>query len=735
MSRTETLDGPGDEVQAMSARNEMHAGYAGNVVQVAQAGVINIYSGLGKITPWRVPRALRTFENQVLLLQWLVSMIPALVDPVSLIIVHGPPGIGKTEVVRQFAHLNRGRFSGGQFHIDCSGLTATDGTGEVLGKLLRSIGIKDQHLPADREDRQGLFLTMTASKPVLIVLEDATEAPHVRAALPNSEGSMVLVTAAGDLSSLSELVADGAQFRAVDRFSQASSIRLLARICGPERVAAESMAADALARLCGGMPDTICRAGMLLVRNSGWTIAQVARELSPASTATPAPEPDGELLIVSRTYDALYDSLPEPAQRVYLLLGWLPLPDVSTAAVAVAAGHDTANAATLLDDLRSAGLLETRPDGRHELRELAREHASRLAAEAAGAAGAAQADDPDQAGEQDRALHALVRWFVIRAAYADRAVIGRERARAGSHEHLLAGHQDPFAAADDSERKKLADAWLDSERASMVPLVRAAAEHGWHDETWQLAEALTGAYYYNHRHLADWLAVSRLGIRAAQRCGNDQAEARLLLSASRAHADHGDADLARDAVEAAMVIAERGTNAVLLASAHEFRGRYLEGSDPQRALAEYALSRELNLGADEQRGAALAGFFAARLRAGSPDAAPEELERALRDLRESAGTFRSLDDSRMAGRALIAAGAVEDRLGHGRDATATLEEAVRALGNAHYAAEALEMLAGIAERSGDPAAARQRLQDALRIYEAAGHPGARDILGRLSAER
>src|SRR5207237_3912847 len=56
-----------------------------------------------------------------------------------------------------------------------------------------------------------------------------------------------------------------------------------------------------------------------------------------------------------------------------------------------------------------------------------------------------------------------------------------------------------------------ASAWLDAERPNLV----AAVEHGPRPAAWQLADVLRG-YFWLRLHTADWLAVARAGLAAAE---------------------------------------------------------------------------------------------------------------------------------------------------------------------------------------------------------------------------
>ena len=697
-----------------NSRNEAHAPGAATVVQIGyMTGSVSMPVPVQRAeVPRQVPAPPVSFVDRADVLAWMSGLAAEPGQPPRIVVLAGLAGIGKRTAARRWAHLSRDMFPGGDLHVDCAeyGAGAGEGTADVsgmVGACLRSLGADDRFTPAALMDRVRLFRTRTSAAPVLVVVENATEPGQVLPLVPSSPGSLVLVTSSSDLG---ELRLEGARIYELRGLDDDSGAQLLATVCGEERVAGEPGSTGDLVRWCAGLPIALAVLAARLAGTRSLTVAELAGELSDEARRLPGLALGGKAM-VSAVFTAAYERLPGPARRLYRLLGVLPCVDVSPEIAAAAAGAGSGQARPVLDSLVSAHLAEYRGNGRYGLHELARLHARDRA----------QEEDPP--ASREAALRAVVTHYVVRAAFADHAVMG-DRARVADHDVLLAGHDDPFAGP---EPARQALAWLDSERPNFVPVTEAAAASGWNVEAWQLAEALTG-YYFNHRHLSDWIMVSGVGALAAQACGNVRAEARLRMTVSRAYTDLGELGRARAELDAAEGLAQRSGDLVLQASAWEFRGRYLDVADPPASLNAYQRAYDLNVTAGERRGAALALYFAGC----ALDAAGQH-ERALEELRRALGMLRDLGDRRMAGRALIAIGTAQAALHQAGDASASLREAIGLVSGLHYEAQAREALAAIADDSGDHAIARQHLQEAVRIYASTGHPRAEEITARLDA--
>ncbi|MHA7958452.1 hypothetical protein ACX9I7_11925 [Streptomyces sp. L500] len=658
--------------------------------------------------PHQVPPSTPRFVNRVDELADMDGWLdPDAGGPPRIAVLSGLPGVGKSTTARRWAETARGRYPGGELYVDFAELRGPTGGGADvsagLARCLRALGVEDRYLPATLGELAGLYRSRTAEQGVLVVLDDVTHPAHVSALLPAAPGSAVLATSGRRLG---ELVLDGARLLPLDPLDADSGSRLLAELCGPARIAAEPEAAARLVEGCGGLPVALHLAAARLLTHRRLTVAALAAELEAESGGLAALSLDPANGMSALLGIACRD-LPADALRLYRRLGLLPGRGFDAETAAAADGSDPATARRLLDVLDAASLLEDAVRDRHRLHDLVRRHARDRA----------ESDEP--AAEREAALGRIVDHYTVRAAFADRAVMGN-RLRITDHDELLTGHEDPFTGP--GARDTALD-WLEAERADALAVLRAAAAHGLDRRAWQLAESLT-ALYLHHRHLADWIESGTLGAAAAARTGDRAAEARLRSLLSRPLMDTGAHDRAREELETATVLADASGHPVLRASVREFSGRYWDRYDPARAVRVYEDSLALNVAADEPRGAALARFFM-----GGALIASGDREAGLAALTASYEALSALGDVRMAGRALAALG----RHAGSAEALERAAEMLRETRAGHYEAEVREELAGLLERSGDAQAARGHLSRAVELLAAGGSPRAGELRERLSA--
>lgn len=164
--------------------------------------------------------------------------------------IDGTGGVGKSALAIHMAHRLADRFPDGQFYVDLHG--ATVGLtplepGEVLGRFLSTLGVPRVAVPTNTEEAAAAFRSMVADRRVLVVLDNAAGVDQVRPLLPAGPGCAVLITSREMLTTL-----EGATHLHLGVLFHDQAMVLLERLLGADRVGAETAAADAIIRMCGG---------------------------------------------------------------------------------------------------------------------------------------------------------------------------------------------------------------------------------------------------------------------------------------------------------------------------------------------------------------------------------------------------------------------------------------------------------------------------------------------------
>ncbi|MER5700442.1 helix-turn-helix domain-containing protein [Micromonospora sp. NPDC002296] len=299
----------------------------------------------------------------------------------SVIVLHGPPGIGKGSLAVTAGHRTGVGFGDGQLFVDLRGTAPARPVdpAEALAGLLRSLGLPEAAIPGPAEQRGRLFRTLTHERRLLIVLDDAEDEAQVRPLLPAGRHCLTLVTSRRPLTGLT-----GAVRVPLGLFAPDAARRLLASIAGPDRLAADPTGTDELVELCGRLPLAIRVAGNRLASRPGWPVAQLVAQLRDQGRRLTALA-TGDL-DVRATFDVSYHRLGPTVAGVFRRASLLPGPDFDAALLATVTGTTAEVAAACAEELVDAGLLLAHGD-RYGFHDLARVYArERLRAEEQGRA-------------------------------------------------------------------------------------------------------------------------------------------------------------------------------------------------------------------------------------------------------------------------------------------------------------------------------------------------------------
>jgi hypothetical protein len=191
----------------------------------------------------------------------------------------GGGGVGKTALALNWAHRHAADFPDGQLYVDLRGFgsRAPVAAAEALERFLRTLGVEADRIPTSVDERAARYRTTLADRRVLVLLDNAASAEHVRPLLPGSPGCMVVVTSRDRLAGL--VAADGAQRLQLEVLAEAESIQLLGLLL-PERPADDEDAIAGLARLCGGLPVALRVAAELAASRPDESLARLVAGLS-----------------------------------------------------------------------------------------------------------------------------------------------------------------------------------------------------------------------------------------------------------------------------------------------------------------------------------------------------------------------------------------------------------------------------------------------------------------------
>jgi transcriptional activator/NB-ARC domain-containing protein len=278
---------------------------------------------------------------------------------VPVAVIDGMPGVGKTTLAVHVARRIAGRFPDGQLFID---LRDRPSSGDILARLLRTIGIGDQAIPATTDERAAMWRSELAGHRVLLVLDDARSAEQIEPLLPGDPGCMVLVT------SRSRLRLDAVDSVILEPLGHEESAALFLAGARDWRINAEPEALGEITRLCGGLPTAIRAAVTLFTDRPKWTASQLVAHFA-----------DQPGLGAAALIESAYRRLAEPERRMLHTAGLAPDGELDIPRAAQAAGISAAEARQRLENLANHHLLGQPAPGRYAVHSTVRDFTRRAA--------------------------------------------------------------------------------------------------------------------------------------------------------------------------------------------------------------------------------------------------------------------------------------------------------------------------------------------------------------------
>ncbi|MFD8452670.1 tetratricopeptide repeat protein [Streptomyces coelicoflavus] len=418
-------------------------------------------------------------QEMARLRQWVQAARASTETKPTVVVLHGPPGSGRTTLAVRAVHELRDYFRGACL-VDLRGdgsATGGSGTGtsgaggsgagapgaggsgtggsraggaaplstrDALLHLLNRLGAPREQLlfrersSADQQVRRlsELYHQHLTGVPVTVVLDDAWDPDQVRALVPERSDSLVLVTARQALRLPPDLPARVYDLP-VEALDAAGAEELLGAAAEDASGPYDAESSEQIRQLCGGLPLALRVAGSSLGPRSPRALATDLAAYGPV-------EP------VERALWLRYTDQSEPARRLLRRLALAGRTSLGAAAAAALLATDETEATRQLAALSRAGLIDHVRGSRYRLHDVVRAFArARLA-------------DEEEPGERTAAQERLIANYAELADSVLRLVDGNMSTRSNQF------GQYGFTSLDEALR------WLDDESSFITAALRHA---------------------------------------------------------------------------------------------------------------------------------------------------------------------------------------------------------------------------------------------------------------------
>lgn len=610
--------------------------------------------------------------------------------------IEGVPGVGKTALAVHWCHSNQSLFPDGIIYVNLRSYDSQPPAEleSTLDDLLRGLGVPAAEFPKTLDAKSALLRSTLRGGRRIIVIDNANSADQVRRFLPNSGGSLVLVTSRNTLPGMA--IREGAKTLQVPLMTESEALELLEDVVGRERVRSEYESAQQLVSRCHRLPLALRIVAKKLQDDPDMTIISLVKELREDRSLRKlrlAGDPDSS---VETVFSWTYRTLPAQQARAFRLLANSFVADFTVLSAAALLGAGENEAGAILGELENHYLVES-VGGRYGFHDLLKSYAESLT-------------DMRDSDEGSQAERRLLEWFLASALAADSWLAPRRRqVRAQLSETRIP------AIPLDSHRAALS--WFEAEHVNLVRAVHTAFGLAQWEAAWRIPMAMR-AYFQLCKAWPEWIDTHEVSLRAIEQMssGADAAAGWVLSSLGNAKFDLG---IHREALEhhekalaawtGAGDLWGKGQTLISVGNSQRALGMY------EASLASLVSAREISAEQDNMHGVALALTNLAETNNARGDFAA-----AIPDGEHALELWRSLDNTWGEALALRCLGFAFTGNGEHEKAQQSFDNALiscREINDRKHEAEVLYGLGKLAAAAFDEAEASVLIGEAAHILE------------------
>jgi DNA-binding SARP family transcriptional activator/tetratricopeptide (TPR) repeat protein len=633
------------------------------------------------------------------------------VSGVTISVITGTAGVGKTALAVHWAHRVAARFPGGQLYVDLRGFGPAGAAldpGQALRGFFEAFAVPPERIPAGLDDQVALYRSLLAGQRMLVVLDNARDARHVRPLLPGSPGCLAIVTSRNHLTGL--VAGHGAHPLGLDLLTPEAARELMARRVGAGRAAREPDAVDEIIAGCARLPLALTIAAARAATSPGFPLAVFAADLRETGHALDPFGGDDVATDIRAVFSWSYRSLSPDTARMFRLLGLYPGPDITVCGAASLAGIAPDRARALLAELARGHLLSEHRPGRYAFHDLLRAYASE------------QARDRDDDGARRAAVSRLLDHW-LHAACAGAALLDPFFAPEPAGPPLPGVFLGAPATAEEALR------WFTAEHAALLASVPLAARSGLAGHAWRLAWALS-IFLLRRGCWEEQARACQAALDAARRAGDVAGEAHALLLLALGDARSGRRDASPAFRESLRLLDAVGGYHRSQATGHSSLIWIAEQQERYGDMLDHAVrALELSRAAGDQTLEIMSlndvGYSHARLGNYGP---------AIAYCGQALAGSRAAGERNWESAAWDSLGYIHHKLGDHQRAITCYERSLdlcRELADRYNEAGTLDRLGDVHHGAGDARAARWAWTQALRTLDELGHPDSDRVRAKI----